>query len=69
MDHTGCLVDVEVRHSGQNHDAHVFKQSALCVAMDNGSFVLGNPNITIDGARIPPLIIANPVCSLSESGY
>lgn len=63
-DHTGCFIDVEVRHSGHNHDVNVFKQTTLCAVMNASSFISGNPCIMIEG--IPPLIIADLTYPLHE---
>ncbi|XP_054853248.1 uncharacterized protein LOC129341918 [Eublepharis macularius] len=59
VDHTGHFVDAEVGWSGKNHDAFVFRNSALCAAMDNGAFVPGNPSLTVNGVSVPPLMISD----------
>ncbi|XP_054832746.1 uncharacterized protein LOC129342904 [Eublepharis macularius] len=59
VDHTGRFVDAEVGWSGKNHDAFVFRNSALCAAMDNGAFVPGNPSLTVNGVSVPPLMISD----------
>ncbi|XP_054843555.1 uncharacterized protein LOC129335128 [Eublepharis macularius] len=59
VDHTGIFIDVEVGWSGKNHDAFVFSHSALCSAMDSGTFLLGNQCITVHGIQVPPLIISD----------
>lgn len=51
---------------GTNHDAYLFKQSALCAAMDNGVFVPGNPSITIHSVRIAPLIVVDTAYPIHE---
>ncbi|XP_060094625.1 uncharacterized protein LOC132571848 [Heteronotia binoei] len=58
-DHTGRFIDVEVGWSNQNHDAHIFRNSAICAAMDAGAFVPGNPTIAIGGVQVPPLIVTS----------
>ncbi|XP_054836342.1 uncharacterized protein LOC129330336 [Eublepharis macularius] len=59
VDHTGRFVDAEVGWSGKNHDAFVFRNSALCAAMDTGAFVPGNPSLTVNGVSVPPLMISD----------
>ncbi|XP_054843559.1 uncharacterized protein LOC129335132 [Eublepharis macularius] len=59
VNHTGRFVDAEVGWSGKNHDAFVFRNSALCAAMDNGAFVPGNPSLTVNGVSVPPLMISD----------
>ncbi|XP_054845619.1 uncharacterized protein LOC129336516 [Eublepharis macularius] len=59
VDHTGRFLDVEIGWSGKNHDAFVFKNSCICAAMDNGSFVPGNPTLNINGVSVPPLILSD----------
>ncbi|XP_015282244.1 PREDICTED: putative nuclease HARBI1 [Gekko japonicus] len=56
-DHTGRFIDVEVGWSSLNHDAHIFRNSSVCAAMDAGAFVPGNPTIAIGGVQVPPLIV------------
>ncbi|XP_062978681.1 uncharacterized protein LOC134396200 isoform X2 [Elgaria multicarinata webbii] len=58
-DHTGRFIDIEVGWSGKPHDVSIFRNSALCQAMDNGTFVPGNPLITLGDVQIPPLILAD----------
>ncbi|XP_054846352.1 uncharacterized protein LOC129336948 [Eublepharis macularius] len=59
VDHTGRFVDAEVGWSGKNHDAFVFRNSAICAAMDTGVFVPGNPTLTVNGVSVPPLMITD----------
>ncbi|XP_054849635.1 uncharacterized protein LOC129339053 [Eublepharis macularius] len=59
VDHRGRFIDAEIGWSGRNHDAFVFSHSAICVAMDSGSFVPGNPTICVDGVHVPPLVLAD----------
>ncbi|XP_054831196.1 uncharacterized protein LOC129342790 [Eublepharis macularius] len=59
VDSSGRFIDVEVGWSGKNHDAFVFTHSALCIAMDAGSLVPGNPCLDLDGVVVPPIIIAD----------
>ncbi|XP_054836350.1 uncharacterized protein LOC129330343 [Eublepharis macularius] len=61
VDHTGHFVDAEVGWSDKNHDAFVFRNSAICAAMDTGLFVLGNPTLSLNGISVPPLIISDGV--------
>ncbi|XP_048345353.1 putative nuclease HARBI1 [Sphaerodactylus townsendi] len=58
-DHTGRFISMEVGWSSHNRNAHIFRSSAVCVAMDAGVFVPGNPTITIGDVQIPPLIVAS----------
>uniref|UniRef100_A0A8D0E4K9 DDE Tnp4 domain-containing protein n=1 Tax=Salvator merianae TaxID=96440 RepID=A0A8D0E4K9_SALMN len=58
-DHTGQFIDIELGWSGRNHDEFIFYNSALYQAMDKGTFVPGNPTITIQNVQIPPLILGN----------
>ncbi|XP_054836355.1 uncharacterized protein LOC129330348 [Eublepharis macularius] len=59
VDHTGRFLDVEIGWSGKNHDAFVFKNSNICAAMDNGSFVPGNPTLNLNGVSVPPIILSD----------
>lgn len=43
-DHTGRFIDIEIGYSRRNHDACVFKQSTLCIAMDCWLFCAIKPN-------------------------
>ncbi|XP_028559424.2 uncharacterized protein LOC114582510 [Podarcis muralis] len=59
-DHTGRFTNIEVGWSGKKHDdVQIFRKSALCQAMDEGTFVPGNPTINMQGVEIPPLILAH----------
>ncbi|KAF7237348.1 Protein ANTAGONIST OF LIKE HETEROCHROMATIN PROTEIN 1, partial [Varanus komodoensis] len=58
-DHTGRFIDIEVGWSGKHHDVSIFRKSALCQGMDNGSFVPGNPVITLGDTEVPALILAD----------
>ncbi|XP_063152340.1 uncharacterized protein LOC134492110 [Candoia aspera] len=63
-DHLGRFIDVEVAWSGKSHDPWIFGKSALCTAMDEGTFVPENPTLSLGGVEIPPLILttgANPL--------
>lgn len=55
----GWFIDVEISYSRRNHDACVFKLSALCKPMVAGLFVPQNSCIYIVDVRIPPLIVAD----------
>lgn len=65
-DHTGRFIAVELGFGGRGHDSLVFKQSALCAAMDAGLFVPGNPTITISGVSVPPLVLADATYPIRE---
>ncbi|XP_060616399.2 putative nuclease HARBI1 isoform X2 [Anolis sagrei] len=54
-DHTGRFINVEVKR----HRKNVFRNSAICQAMDKGAFVPGHPTITMGDVQIPPLILAD----------
>ncbi|XP_042310079.1 uncharacterized protein LOC121923591 [Sceloporus undulatus] len=54
-DHTGRFIYIEVNRNGEN----VFSNSALCQAMDEGTFIPGNPTVTMGGVQVPPLILAD----------
>uniref|UniRef100_A0A803TFY7 SCAN box domain-containing protein n=1 Tax=Anolis carolinensis TaxID=28377 RepID=A0A803TFY7_ANOCA len=58
-DHAGRFIDIEVGHSGRNHDAHVFRHSTIYQAMEEGVFVPGNPHMEFNGVQIPPLILGD----------
>lgn len=58
-DHIGRFIDIEVGWSDHDNDAEIFRNSAVCEAMDGGLFVPGNPTVTIEGVQIPPLVVAN----------
>lgn len=49
----------EVSWSGCKHDAHVFRNSAICEASDASRFVPGNPAIMLSRVNVPPLRIAD----------
>ncbi|KAM6472263.1 uncharacterized protein PHA67_004530 [Liasis olivaceus] len=56
-DYLGRFIDIEVAWSGNNHDSWIFGKSALCKAMDEGTFVPENPTLSLGGVEIPPLIL------------
>ncbi|XP_042300069.1 protein ALP1-like isoform X2 [Sceloporus undulatus] len=55
-DHTGRFVDVEI---GGIHKARVICNSAIFKGMEAGTFVPGNPTITMCGQQIGPLLLSN----------
>ncbi|XP_077200400.1 uncharacterized protein LOC143840802 [Paroedura picta] len=59
VDHTGRFIDAEAGWGGRRNDAFVFQQSNLRVAMDAGAYVPGNPTVTMQGVRVPALIVAD----------
>lgn len=63
-DHTNCFIDVELGFSGHNHDSFVFKRSALCVAMDTGLFVPGNPTTIARVSVLPLVLLAELACPI-----
>nr|XP_008119622.1 PREDICTED: uncharacterized protein LOC103280956 isoform X2 [Anolis carolinensis]XP_016853196.1 PREDICTED: uncharacterized protein LOC103280956 isoform X2 [Anolis carolinensis] len=54
-DHTGRFINVEVKRNRKN----IFRNSAICQAMDKGTFVPGNPRVTMGDVQVPPLILAD----------
>ncbi|XP_054846385.1 putative nuclease HARBI1 [Eublepharis macularius] len=59
VDHRGRFIDTEIGWSGKNHDAFVLRNSAICAAMDAGTFVPGNPCLHLDGVTVPPIVISD----------
>ncbi|XP_077182266.1 M-phase inducer phosphatase 3 isoform X3 [Paroedura picta] len=64
VDFSGRFIDAEVGWSGRRHDALVFRESNLRKAMDEGVFVPGNPTATIEGVRVPALVLGDGVYPL-----
>lgn len=59
VDHQGRFTDIELNWCGKDTDNSFFRTLALCEAMDQGSFVPGNPTMTLDNVEIPPLILGD----------
>nr|XP_056723371.1 uncharacterized protein LOC130493615 [Euleptes europaea] len=59
VDHRGRFIDIELSWCGKDKDASFFRNLALCEAMDQGSFVPGNPAMTLGDVEIPPLILGD----------
>ncbi|XP_008104054.1 uncharacterized protein LOC103278110 [Anolis carolinensis] len=59
VDHRGRFVDIELSWCGKDENASFFRNQVLCDGMDQGSFVPGNPTLTIGNVEIPPLILAD----------
>ncbi|XP_042308895.1 uncharacterized protein LOC121922960 isoform X1 [Sceloporus undulatus] len=58
-DHTGRFLDVEIGWSDQDHDSHIIRNSAIYKAMEAGTFVPGNPTITVLGQQVGPLLLSD----------
>lgn len=52
--HSRRFLDIAVGWSGKNHDAHVFRNSAVCEVMDARVFIPCHPTM-----MIPPFIVAD----------
>lgn len=59
VDSNGLFVDTSVGSVGRDHDAHVLRCSNVFDTIESGTWVPGNPTITIDGATVPPLIVGD----------
>ncbi|XP_048345372.1 protein ANTAGONIST OF LIKE HETEROCHROMATIN PROTEIN 1-like [Sphaerodactylus townsendi] len=59
VDHRGRFIDIELSWCGKDKDASFFQTLGLCEAMDQGSFVPGNPTMTLSDVEIPPLILGD----------
>lgn len=59
VDHKGRFIDIELSWCGKEKDTSFFRNLALCEAMDQGSFVPGNPTMAIGDVEIPPLILGD----------
>lgn len=59
VDHKGRFIDIELSWCGKEKDTSFFQNLALCEAMDQGSFVPGNPTMAIGDVEIPPLILGD----------
>ncbi|XP_077157684.1 uncharacterized protein LOC143819677 [Paroedura picta] len=59
VDHTGRFIDAEAGWGGQRNDAFVFQQSNLRTAIEAGAYVPGYPTVTMQGAGVPALIVAD----------
>ncbi|XP_042306734.1 protein ANTAGONIST OF LIKE HETEROCHROMATIN PROTEIN 1-like [Sceloporus undulatus] len=66
MDHKGRFINIELSWCGKDGNASFFRNLMLYDAMDQGSFVPGNPTVTIDDVAIPPLILGDVFCPLKK---
>ncbi|XP_015281203.1 PREDICTED: putative nuclease HARBI1 [Gekko japonicus] len=66
VDHRGRFIDIELSWCGKDKDASFFRNLALCEAMDQGSFVPGNPTMTLGDVEISPLILGDATYPLKK---
>lgn len=59
INHHGHFTDVSVGNLGRDRDAHVLYCSNIFDAMDARVYMSRNPTVTIKGAQIPLLILAD----------
>ena len=60
------FLDIFVGWAGKVHDARVFKNSLLFALCCARTFLPPNMSVIISGVRVPPLILGDSACALSE---